>query len=155
MDLDTAYVDAPGARVLVHDINDCVPADGPFDRSQALALTNANRHGLSFEWAERIDQHMADNGLVDVHGVHLTDSATGGSLEGRLSHNYVRQIQSSLLRAGIPARTWITTAGRGPTPGSGSGSRLRLLGGAAPAAVTGFAGRASTVPAKTISSPHR
>lgn len=74
-----------------------------FDRFQELALANANRLGLSFEWAERIDQHMADNGLVDVHGVHLTHSATGGSLEARLSHNYVRQMQSSLLRAGIPA----------------------------------------------------
>lgn len=74
-----------------------------FDRFQELAEANATRRGLSFEWALEIDRHMTTIGLENVHGTHLTHAGDGGSMEARLSHNYARQMETSLLNAGIPA----------------------------------------------------
>ncbi|HIZ34329.1 MAG TPA: class I SAM-dependent methyltransferase [Candidatus Ruania gallistercoris] len=72
-----------------------------FERFQSLALANATRLEVSFDWAERIGTCMEINGLGEIHGVHVTNSAPGGSLEAMLSHNYVRQMEESLLQAGI------------------------------------------------------
>lgn len=72
-----------------------------FDEFQELALTNADRLGLSFDWANETDRHTVANGLENVHGTHLTHSAAGGSTEARLSYNYVRQMEDSLLKAGL------------------------------------------------------
>lgn len=101
---------APGGWLVIADngalprlISAPHPEDAAiFDRFQELARKNAERLGLSFSWAEEIDQHMAASGLDSIHGVHLTSSGCGGSLEALLSHNYVLQMQDSLLRAGIP-----------------------------------------------------
>lgn len=73
-----------------------------FDRVQDIGHTVVARSaGVSMEWAHEVDGHMAAAGLTDIHSHEYSVTTTGGTPGCLLHGNYVRQLESVLLDAGI------------------------------------------------------
>jgi SAM-dependent methyltransferase len=159
VDLDIDHlVRQPGVEIHRHDINDGLPAEGPYDviharlllmhlsrREEILKIladalapggwlvvgefSARRRHvlaspgradaelfdrvqdighnivahgaGISMEWAHEIDGLMAAAGLVGIHGQEFSQTTSGGTPGCLLHRNYIQQLETPLLNAGI------------------------------------------------------
>jgi len=63
--------------------------------------TVARGAGVSFGWAHEVDSHMADAGLTNLHSLEHTRTTAGGTTACLLNRNYVDQLATPLLGAGI------------------------------------------------------
>lgn len=57
--------------------------------------------GIDYEWARRLGGLLVDAGLVDVRAVAYAAMTSGGRAGGMLTANYIRQVQSLVLDAGV------------------------------------------------------
>ncbi|MCI2419712.1 hypothetical protein MOQ72_19895 [Saccharopolyspora sp. K220] len=57
--------------------------------------------GVSANWAYKIERHLAEAGLVDLHTLHHRETVTGGTTGCLLYRNYVQQAEAPLLANGL------------------------------------------------------
>jgi len=57
--------------------------------------------GVSYEWAHEVDEHMGDAGLVNVDVLAVSHTTRGGATGCLLSRNYILQLETPLLAAGL------------------------------------------------------
>ncbi|NGY65177.1 methyltransferase domain-containing protein [Lentzea sp. NEAU-D13] len=102
---------APGGWLVVGEFSDrplrvlTAPGDGDEQvHDHVLDVghnTVARAAGVSFTWAHEVDRHMAEAGLTNRHSLAHARTTAGGTTACLLNLNYVRQLETPLLHAGI------------------------------------------------------
>lgn len=101
---------APGGWIVIGDLSRrpqmILSAPGDADAGLIVSITRtvtddiAGPAGVSWTWAEEVEQHMTAVGLTDIRGFEYCRMISGGNAACRLNDSYVRQVEPMLYGFG-------------------------------------------------------